>query len=75
MQFRSLGGEDPLEMEMATHCSILAWENSMDRGAWQARVHRVAETETRMNDWAHMHAHEFTLKRRKKIQETAPDFD
>ena len=23
---RSLGGEDPLEKEMATHCSILAWE-------------------------------------------------
>ena len=23
---RSLGGEDPLEKEMATHSSILAWE-------------------------------------------------
>ena len=23
--FRSLGQEDPLEEEMATHCSILAW--------------------------------------------------
>ena len=23
---RSLGGEDPLEMEMATHSSILAWK-------------------------------------------------
>ena len=23
--FRSLGGEDPLEKEMATHSSILAW--------------------------------------------------
>ena len=22
---QSLGQEDPLEMEMATHCSILAW--------------------------------------------------
>ena len=22
---RSLGGEDPLEKEMATHCSILVW--------------------------------------------------
>ena len=22
----SLGGEDPLEKEMATHCSILAWK-------------------------------------------------
>ena len=26
MQVRSLGGEDPLEKEMATHSSILAWE-------------------------------------------------
>ena len=26
MQVWSLGGEDPLEKEMATHSSILAWE-------------------------------------------------
>ena len=26
MQVRSLGGEDPLEEEMATHSSILAWK-------------------------------------------------
>ena len=25
-QVRSLGGEDPLEEEMATHSSVLAWE-------------------------------------------------
>ena len=25
-QVRSLGGEDPLEKEVATHSSILAWE-------------------------------------------------
>ena len=25
-QFQSLGGEDPLEEEMATHSSILAWK-------------------------------------------------
>ena len=31
----SPGLEDPLEKEMATHCSILAWRN-MDRGAWLA---------------------------------------
>ena len=35
---RSLGQEDPLEKEMATHSSILAWENSMDRGDWWATV-------------------------------------
>ena len=26
MRVRSLGGEDPLEEEMATHSSILAWK-------------------------------------------------
>ena len=26
MQFQSLGGEDPLEEEMATRSSILAWK-------------------------------------------------
>ena len=35
---RSLGWEDPLEMEKATHSSILAWRNPMDRGAWRAAV-------------------------------------
>ena len=31
---RSLGWEDPLEKEMATYSSTLAWKNPMDRGAW-----------------------------------------
>ena len=34
----SRGWEDPLEEEMATHSSILAWRKSMDRGAWWATV-------------------------------------
>ena len=38
---RSLGREDPLEREMATHSSSLAWKNSMDRGVWQATAHGV----------------------------------
>ena len=41
-QVRPLGQEDPLEKDMATHSSILAWENLMDRGAWQATVRGVA---------------------------------
>ena len=32
-----------LEKEMATHSSILAWKNPMDRGAWWTRVHGVAK--------------------------------
>ena len=31
---RSLGQEDPLEKEIATYSSILAWKNPMDKGAW-----------------------------------------
>ena len=34
IQVRSLGREDPLEKDMATHSSILALENPMDLGAW-----------------------------------------
>ena len=40
---QSLSQEDPLEEEMATHSSILDWENPTDRGAWWATVQRVAE--------------------------------
>ena len=31
---RSLGWEDPLEEDMATHSSIPAWRIPMDGGAW-----------------------------------------
>jgi len=36
---QSLGKEDPLKEEMATHCSILAWE----RGTWWATVRGVTK--------------------------------
>ena len=38
--------ENSLEKEMVTHSSILAWGNSMDRGAWWATVHVVTESDT-----------------------------
>ena len=40
-QFWSLGPEDPLEEEVATHSSIFAWRIPMDRGAWWTTVHGV----------------------------------
>ena len=46
MQIQSLGQEDPLEKGIATHSSILAWRIPMDRGAWQATVHGVAQHQT-----------------------------
>ena len=42
-QVQSLDWEDPLEKEMATHCSILAWEISWTEEAQWATVHGVAE--------------------------------
>jgi len=38
---QSLGWEDPLEEGMATHSSILAWRNPMDKGSQRATVHGV----------------------------------
>ena len=38
---RSLIWKYPLEKEMASHSSILAWRNPMNRGAWWATVHGV----------------------------------
>ena len=43
---QSLGWEDPLEKGTATHSSILAWRIPMDRVAWQATVHGIAENWT-----------------------------
>ena len=45
-QVQSLGWEDTLEKEMATHSSIIAWRNSMDRAARRATVHGVAKIPT-----------------------------
>ena len=38
---------------MATHFSILAGKNSMDRGAWWPTVHGVAKSQTRLSMQAH----------------------
>ena len=45
---QSLGWEDPLEEDMATHSSILAWRIPKDRGTWQATVHGVAKSQTQL---------------------------
>ena len=39
-RLQSLGWEDPLEKQMATHSSM---EKPMDRGAWWATVHGVTK--------------------------------
>ena len=49
---RSLGWEDPLEKGMATYSSILVWRIPVNRGAWQAIVHGVTKSQTRLSDSA-----------------------
>ena len=45
-KIQSLDQEASLKEGMATHSNILAWRIPMDRGAWQAMVHRVAKSQT-----------------------------
>ena len=49
----SLGQEDPLEKEMATHFSILAWSIPLPSLVCAA-VHEVTKSRTRLNDWAEL---------------------
>ena len=53
MQVRSLGWEDLLEEEMATHSNILAWKIPWTEEPWRATVHGVAELD--MTEHSHMH--------------------
>ena len=56
-QVWSLGWEDPLEEGMVTHSIILPWRIPMDRGAWRATVHGVAESDT--TEWLNTAQHEY----------------
>ena len=47
---RSLGWEDPLENEMATHSSILAWRIPMGGEAWCAVGHGVTKSRTQLSN-------------------------
>ena len=51
---QSLGWEEPLKEDMATHSDILAWKIPMDRGAWRAIVHGVAKSRTQLSDWTEL---------------------
>ena len=49
-QVRSLGWEDPLEKEMATHSSTLAWKIP-----WTEECGGVAKSQTRLSDFTSLH--------------------
>ena len=47
---QSLGREDPLEKEVATHSSILAWSIPWTEEPGGATVHGVVKSQTQLND-------------------------
>ena len=52
-QVQSLGGEDPLEKENGKPTLVTNFHargNSIDRGAWQATVHRVTKSQIQVSD-------------------------
>ena len=49
MWVQSLGYEDPVEKEMVSHSTILAWKIPWT-GAFQTTVHGVAKTQTQPSD-------------------------
>ena len=59
MWIQSLGREDPLELQMATHSNILAWEIPWSEELWRAAVHRIAKSQSERKH-AHARAHTHT---------------
>ena len=51
MQVWSLGQEDPPGEGNGNPLQYSCLGNPMDRGAWQATVHGVAKSRTRLSDW------------------------
>ena len=49
-QVGSLGSEDALEEEMATHSGILAWRIPWTEETGGLQVHRITKSQTRLRD-------------------------
>ena len=54
IQVRFLGREDPLELELATHCSILAWKIPWAEEPGWATVHGLKKSQTRLSTLTHI---------------------
>ena len=50
MWIHSLGQDDHLAEEIATHSSILAWRIPMDRGTWRATVQRFGKNQSQLSN-------------------------
>ena len=57
MQVPSLGQEDLLEKEMATHSNILAWEIPWKRSLADYTVHGVTKSQMQLSMHTHAHTH------------------
>ena len=57
MQVQSLGWEDPLEEEMATHSSILAWKIPWTEEPGGLQSLELQRVQTQMSDWTHIHTY------------------
>ena len=51
IQVQSLGGEDLLEKEMATHSNTLAWKIPWKKPGRLHTVHGVSKSQTRLSDF------------------------
>ena len=71
---RSLGWEDALEEGMATYTSILAWRIPMDRGAWQATVHRVPKSQTLLSNYERLGTAQHTVYMLMLLSQFVPTF-
>ena len=66
MQIQSLGQEDSLEPQQPV--LVFLPGESMDRGAWQATVHRVTKSRTQLKQLImHMHAGLLLQKKRYRL--------
>ena len=65
MVAQSPGQENPLEEEMATHSSILAWRIPW-AGAWKAIVY-VAKSQTQLSDWTGLNCIDFNRPGKVKV--------
>ena len=57
-----LGQKDPLEKEMASHSSILAWGIPWTQEPGRLQSMGVTKSWTRLSDYVLMRAHAITLK-------------
>ena len=59
---RPLGQKDPLEKEMASLSSILAWGIPWTQEPGRLQSMGVTKSQTQLSDYVFMHAHAITLK-------------